>query len=143
MNHQRQDSGQWKATEAALHKEETSSLTVSTDALMLSLLIDATKRRDLVITDVTGAYLHAEMEDFPLLKMEGESVDIMCGVCEDYRKYGCHKNGKKVLYLTLLVKVFVWLRSVGTTLVRTFLHHPKGSGLLTQPIRHMCGQQDH
>jgi hypothetical protein len=52
-------------------KEETSSPTVSTDALMLSLLIDATEHRDMATADVAGAYLHAKMEDFILLKMEG------------------------------------------------------------------------
>ena len=62
---------------------------------MLSLLIDASERRDVAMVDVAGAYLHAEMEDFTLLKMEGESVDIMCDVCEDYRKYVCYENGKK------------------------------------------------
>jgi hypothetical protein len=54
---------------------------------MLSLLIDATEHREVATADVAGAYLHAEMEDFTLLKMEGESVEIMCNVCEDYRKY--------------------------------------------------------
>jgi hypothetical protein len=67
-------------------EEETSSPTISTDALMLSLLIDATKRRDVATADVTGAYLHANMEDFTLLKMEGESIDIMCNVSKDYKK---------------------------------------------------------
>jgi hypothetical protein len=63
-------------------KEETASPTVSTDALMLSLLIDAHERRDVAVANVTGAYLHADMEDFTLLKMEGESVDIMCNESE-------------------------------------------------------------
>jgi hypothetical protein len=26
------------------------------------------------------------MKDFTLLKMEGQSVDIMCNVCSDYKK---------------------------------------------------------
>jgi hypothetical protein len=42
-------------------KDETSSPTVSTDALMLSLLIGAHERRDVAVADVTGAYLHAHM----------------------------------------------------------------------------------
>jgi hypothetical protein len=43
-------------------KEETSSPTVSTDALMMSLLIDAWERRDVVTADVAGAYLHADQK---------------------------------------------------------------------------------
>jgi hypothetical protein len=47
---------------------------------MMSILIDAKERRDVAKADVVGAYLHAEMEDFALLQMEGESVHIMCAV---------------------------------------------------------------
>jgi hypothetical protein len=92
-------------------KEETSSPSLSTDALMLSLLIDAIEHRDVVTANVAGAYLHAKMEDFTLLKMEGESVEIMCNVCEDYRKYVYHKNGKKVLYLKLLKALYGCVQS--------------------------------
>jgi hypothetical protein len=87
-------------------KEETSSPTVSTDVLMMSILIDAKERRDVATSDVVGAYLHAEMEDFTLLKMEGESVDIMCDVSPEYKKCLCYKNGKKVLYLILLKALY-------------------------------------
>jgi hypothetical protein len=92
-------------------KEETSSPTVSTDALMLSLLIDATEHRDVATADVVGAYLHAEMEDFTPLKMEGESVDIMCDVNDEYKLYVCYENGKKVLYLKLLKALYGCVKS--------------------------------
>jgi hypothetical protein len=104
-------------------KDETSSPTVSTDALMLSLLIDAHERRDVATADVAGAYLHANMEDFTLLKMEGESVDIMCSVDKNYTKYVCYENGKKVLYLKLLKALYgcvqsalLWYELFSTTL---------------------------
>ena len=45
-------------------KEETTSPTVSTDALMLSLMIDAKEGRDVATADVKGAYLHADMKEF-------------------------------------------------------------------------------
>jgi hypothetical protein len=92
-------------------KEETSSPTVSTDALMLSLMIDAAEERDVATADVAGAYLHADMEDFTILRMEGESVDIMCDVNEGYRKYVCYENGKKALYLQLLKALYGCVKS--------------------------------
>jgi len=61
-------------------KEETTSLTVSTDALMISLMIDAKERRDVATADVEGAYLHADMEDFVLLNLVGKVVNIICQV---------------------------------------------------------------
>jgi hypothetical protein len=62
-------------------KEETTSPTVGNDALMLSALIDGHERRDVATADVTGAYLHADMDDYMLLKVEGPSVDILCNEC--------------------------------------------------------------
>jgi hypothetical protein len=60
---------------------------VLTDALMMSIMIDTWERCDVATADVAGAYIHAELDDFTLLKMEGESVDIMCGVCEHYKDF--------------------------------------------------------
>ena len=45
---------------------------------MISLMIDAKERRDVATADVEGAYLHADIEDFVLLKLVGEAVDIIC-----------------------------------------------------------------
>jgi hypothetical protein len=92
-------------------KDETSSPTVSTDALMMSILIDAWERRDVATADVAGAYLHAELKDFTLLKLEGESVDIMCNVCAGYKKFVCYEHGKKVLYLQLLKALYGCVKS--------------------------------
>jgi hypothetical protein len=92
-------------------KEETASPTISTDALTMSIMIDAMERRDVATTDVAGAYLHAKMRDFALLIMEGESVDILCDVCEDYRQYVTYENGKKVLYLELLKALYGCVQS--------------------------------
>lgn len=76
-------------------KDETASPTVSTDALMMSIMIDACEGRDTATADVAGAYLHADMDDFTILKIEGESVDIMCDVCEGYKKFVTYENKKR------------------------------------------------
>jgi hypothetical protein len=41
-------------------KEKTASPTISTDALVMSILIDACKKWDVVTADVSGAYLRAD-----------------------------------------------------------------------------------
>ena len=87
-------------------KEQTSSPTVSNDALALSLMIDAFEHRDVATADVVGAYLHADLTDFTLLRVEGASVDIMCDVCGDYKRFITYENGKKVLYLQLLKALY-------------------------------------
>jgi hypothetical protein len=57
------------------------------------------------------AYLHAKLKDFTLLRMEGESVDIMCDVNDEYRKFVCIEHGKKVLYLKLLKALYGYVQS--------------------------------
>lgn len=52
-------------------KSETVSPTVLTDALMLSIMIDARERRDVATADVAGVYLKANMKDFELMKFTG------------------------------------------------------------------------
>jgi hypothetical protein len=106
-------------------KEETTSPTVSTDTLIISLMIDAKERRDVATADLEGAYLHADMEDFVLLKLAGEAVNIMCQVNPKYEKFVVIENGKKVLYLQLLKALYgcvqsalLWYNLFTNTLVR-------------------------
>ncbi len=109
----------------SLHtKEETTSPTVSTDALMLSTMIDAYEERDVATADVAGAYLHADQDDFTLIKLEGASVDIMCDVCEEYKEFVTYENGKKVLYLRLLKALYGCAKSA-------LLWHELFTGTLT------------
>ncbi|KAI2512761.1 Reverse transcriptase (RNA-dependent DNA polymerase) [Fragilaria crotonensis] len=52
-------------------KSQTASPTVSTDALMLSIMIDAKEARDVATADVVAAYLKAFMDDFVIMKFTG------------------------------------------------------------------------
>jgi hypothetical protein len=92
-------------------KEETSSPTVSTDALLISIIIDACEHWDVATADVAGAHLHALLKDFTPLRMEGELVDIMCDVCSIYKEFVTYENGKKVLYLQLLKALYGCVKS--------------------------------
>ena len=92
-------------------KEQSASPTVSTDALMLSLMVDANERRDVATADVVGAYLHADMDEFVLLKLTHESVNIMCKVNKKYEEFVVIEKGKRVLYLQLLKALYGCVRS--------------------------------
>jgi hypothetical protein len=92
-------------------KQDTTSPTVTTDALMMSLLIDAHEGRDVATADVVGAYLNAFMEDFTLLRVEGESVDILCDISSTYKEFVTMEGGKKVLYLQLLRALYGCVKS--------------------------------
>jgi hypothetical protein len=110
---------------AYVPREEATSPTVSMEALMATLVIDAKEQRDVAIFDVPGAYLHADMpkEKFVLLKLEGEFVNIMCDVNPQYTHFVRTENGKKVLYLQLLKALYgciesalLWYKCYTTTL---------------------------
>lgn len=45
---------------------------------MPPILIDAQENRDISTADVIDAYLIADIKDHVLVKLTGESVDIMC-----------------------------------------------------------------
>ena len=73
--------------------------TVSTDSLLMTLMIDARERREIGTSDMPGAYLQADMEDFVILRMVGASVDYLCKVNGEYKQFVTEGRGKKVIYL--------------------------------------------
>ncbi|KAI2502818.1 Reverse transcriptase (RNA-dependent DNA polymerase) [Fragilaria crotonensis] len=94
-------------------KSETASPTVSKDALMLSILIDAYENRDVGTADVVGAYyLKAYMDDYVLMKFVGASVDILCEMNPEHVKNVAIENGVKVLYVRLVKAIYGCVKSL-------------------------------
>ena len=93
--------------------ESISSPTLSVDALLLTLVVDAYENRTVATFDVPGAYLHALMPDGKtiLLKMRGIFVDIMCDINKEYKKHVRYENGKKVLYVQVLRAIYGCIES--------------------------------
>ena len=96
---------------AYISKEEAASPTVSLDSLLITLLIDAKEDRDVATADVVGAYLNAYMEDFVVVKLVGDEVDIISNLNSRYREYVTIENGKKVLYLQLVKALYGCIKS--------------------------------
>ena len=95
-----------------ISKEDSSSPTVSTEALITTLVIDAYEGREVATCDVVGAYLNAIMDEFVAMKIEGDMVDYM--VAADPEKYSKHvriENGRKVLYVQILKALYGCMRS--------------------------------
>jgi Reverse transcriptase (RNA-dependent DNA polymerase) len=92
-------------------KTEKSSPTVSNEALMYTILIDAKERRDVATADVVGAYLNANMDDFTVMKLTGEAVKIMVQVDKLYAPFVSFENGKQVLYLQLKKALYGCVKS--------------------------------
>ena len=84
-------------------KEETSSPTVSTEALFLTSLIDAEEERKVVTVDIPGAFMHADMDELVHMKMRGPMAELLVRVDPaKYRKYLVKdKSGNDILYVEL------------------------------------------
>lgn len=91
---------------------------MATDALLLSILIDAHEGRD-----VAGAYLKAYMTDLVIMKFTGETVDILCKMNPRHAKFVVVENGVKVLFVKLIKALYgcvksalLWYELFSTTL---------------------------
>ena len=92
-------------------KEETSSPTAPPESVLLTALIDAVEDRHVVVADVTGAYLNADMDDFVLIRLSGEDVDMMCDANPVYADFITNDNGKKTLFLQLKKALYGCVKS--------------------------------
>ena len=93
-------------------KSETTSPTVSTDALMLSIMVDAYEGRDVATADVVGAYLKDYyMDEFVVMKFSGASVDILCKMNENYKKFVVVEGNSRVLYVKLIKAIYGCVKS--------------------------------
>ena len=70
-----------------ISKEQAASPTVSTEALLCTLVVDAHEDRYVATADVKGAYLHAEIDDYVILKLDGEVVDVFCKLNPRYKDF--------------------------------------------------------
>ena len=94
-----------------ISKEEAASPTVTLESLMTTLIIDAIEERDVATADVVGAYLNANMDDFVLVKLTGDEVDLLCSLNKSYNEFVTVEKGKKALYLQLVKALYGCIKS--------------------------------
>ena len=92
-------------------RSETASPTVSTDGLLLTIIIDAYESRDVATADIAGAYLKALMKDFVVMKFSGETVNILCAMYPEYCQYVVMEGGVPVLYVRLIKAIYGCVKS--------------------------------
>ena len=108
---------------AYIKKEDITSPTVQLESIILSLVIDGKENRDVATSDIKGAYLFAPMEDFVLVKLKGDALDIMCKLNKHYRKHVIMERGKPMLFMQLnkalygcMQSAFLWYNTLRDTL---------------------------
>ena len=83
------------------NKDETSSPTISVEALFITCLIDAKEGRDVATCDVPGAFMHADIDEVIHLGLNGEITELLLKVDPSYSKYATKERGKTVIFTEL------------------------------------------
>jgi hypothetical protein len=117
-------------------KEETSSLTVSIQDLILSCMIDAKEARDMATANIPGAFLQTDyVEGDTHLRIEGTMAEMLAQIDPTlYRRYvsTTTPNGKKVSYAetmkatygTLNASLLFWIKLSGSLTKMGFTFNP-------------------
>ena len=83
-------------------KEGTSSPTVRTESLLLSCVIDAKEKRQVMTCDVPGAFMQVDVDEVVHVRLVGALAELLTKVNPElYAKYMAKENGKSVLYVQL------------------------------------------
>jgi hypothetical protein len=83
-------------------KEETSSPTVRTESLLLSCVIDAKERRQVITCDVPGAFMQVDVDKVVHVRLVGPLVELLAKAdLKLYTKYLGTERGKSVMYVQL------------------------------------------
>jgi hypothetical protein len=105
------------------NKEETSSTTVSTEALFLTLVINAQERQKVITIDIPGAFMHSDMDELIHMRLEGPLAELLTQVDpEKYETYFEMENGWKESYLCHPTEGTLWHIASSTTLLAEHLN---------------------
>ena len=97
---------------AYIAKEESTAPTVSTEAVFLAAVIDALEGREVVVLDVPGAFVQADIDELVHVRFTGEMVNMLLQIdSEMYKDYVVVERGERVMYMELLKALYGTLRA--------------------------------
>jgi hypothetical protein len=90
-------------------REDSASPTVALESIMLTAIVDAKEKRDVMTADVPNAFIQAQMPNLDdaneqvFVKITGVLVDFLIELAPElYKLFVIYENGKKVLYVQVL-----------------------------------------
>ena len=90
---------------------ETSSPTVSLEALFLTCLVDTMEGHCIMTTHIPGAFMQADIDEQLFIKLEGDSALLLIRKDPRYRKYMMYEKKKSVIYAKLSKAVYGTLQA--------------------------------
>ena len=89
-------------------RQEATSSTVSTEAVLMTAIFDASEGREVAIIDIPGAYLHADMDDIVFVRFEGTMVEFLEKIDPKmYRPYVEIAGTRKMFYTRSYVRGYM------------------------------------
>ena len=82
-------------------KEETTSPTITTEALFITCLVDALENRCVATCDMPGAFMHSDIDEQVHVKLEGEIDELLVKVDPTYAEFVSKEKGKTIIYTEL------------------------------------------
>ena len=83
-----------------MDKSEFLAPKISTDALLITLVVDADEGRDAATINIQGEFIQTVVKPGNYIKFTGAMVDILCELnTRLYTQYVVLDNGRKVLYM--------------------------------------------
>jgi hypothetical protein len=106
-----------------ISKEDASSPTVATEAVILSCIIDAEEGRDFAVVDIPNTFVHTRVEnekDMAFIKIRGVLVDILVEIAPDVYKLYVSREKKGTKQLLVQCQHFLY-----GTMVASLLYYRK------------------
>ena len=100
-----------------MNREDTSSPTVSTEAILLTGVIEAEEGREVATCDIPNAFVQTEVEkkdkdgNRTIMKIRGVLVQLLCALDESYKEYMVYEKGQPVLYTEVGMAIYGMLIS--------------------------------
>ena len=82
-------------------KEDTSSPTISVEALFLTCLVDAMEGRSVATCDVPGAFMQVDIDEQIHVHLDGELAELLVKVDPTYKQFIAYEHNKPVIYTEL------------------------------------------
>ena len=100
-----------------MSRDEVSSPTVSTEATMITGVIEALERRDVATCDIPNAFVQTDLDERDkdgqrtIMKIRGPLVEILCEMEPEYEASVVTEGGRPVLYVHLIKALYGMLVS--------------------------------
>ena len=97
---------------AWIDPEDATAPTVSTEAVLMTAVIDAMERREVAVVDIPGAFMQADMDEEVFVRFQGRMAEILLEIDPKlYGPYVTYERKEMVLYVELLKALYGTLRA--------------------------------